>query len=512
LDDTLSGFPFEKARPVQTKAIQAIWKHFSEGKKIVVLEAPTGTGKSGIGLTIARAFESVYYATAQKILQDQYTREFGGTAMTVLKGRNAYQCSYGETHCDEAPCMVNKELRKLHPECSYTQAVQKALAAPIMLCNFDSLYYQYKFGWFLGKKRELLVVDEGHLIESKFMSFVEVKLQTGQLPSCRSLPPEARGDNTSLLLPFLKRCWGEAAAEVESYEGAQTITKAQARRLQTLSSLVSKLDTLLVDLPVNPTGWVHQIEHGFRGDALVVKPVFVDKWVQQDLFSCADKVLIMSATIVSIEHWASSLGVNRDDVAFIRSDSPFPIENRPIHLRYVGSMSMKNVQETLPKAMGEVRALLEEHQGERGIIHTHSYKLEQAIRNSIKDSRLTYKNGDVNAMLAEHERKSDSVIVAPGLAEGLDLKEELSRFQIVLKVPYPSLGDPQMKRRFELSKSYYGFRTMLTLVQEYGRSVRSETDHAETYVLDSDFERFRKMNAAMMPKWFSDAIVEDDED
>jgi Rad3-related DNA helicase len=91
------------------------------------------------------------------------------------------------------------------------------------------------------------------------------------------------------------------------------------------------------------------------------------------------------------------------------------------------------------------------------------------------------------------------------MAEGLDLKDDLSRFQIICKVPYPYL-DHYTKSRITLDPAWYQWRTALTLVQATGRSVRSKTDYAVTYVLDADFERFIARNKSVLPRWWLDAI------
>ncbi len=51
----------------------------------MVVEAPTGAGKSAIAVTLAREASSAYILTAQKILQDQYLRDF--PELAVMKGR-----------------------------------------------------------------------------------------------------------------------------------------------------------------------------------------------------------------------------------------------------------------------------------------------------------------------------------------------------------------------------------------------------------------------------------------
>ena len=74
---------------------------------------------------------------------------------------------------------------------------------------------------------------------------------------------------------------------------------------------------------------------------------------------------------------------------------------------------------------------------------------------------------------------------------GLDLKDEQSRFQILVKVPYPSLGDRWIKKKQTLDNGkWYRWQSVLKIVQAYGRSVRSKDDHAVTYLLDSTFDNF----------------------
>jgi Rad3-related DNA helicase len=118
-----------------------------------------------------------------------------------------------------------------------------------------------------------------------------------------------------------------------------------------------------------------------------------------------------------------------------------------------------------------------------------------------------YFDGDRNAVLEEHAKISDAVILAPAMHEGLDLKDDLGRFQIICKVPYPSKGDPQVSARMELSPMYYDWRTMTKLIQSCGRIIRHSEDHGKTYVLDEDFKRFMDRNSKLVPKWFAKSII-----
>lgn len=110
-------------------------------------------------------------------------------------------------------------------------------------------------------------------------------------------------------------------------------------------------------------------------------------------------------------------------------------------------------------------------------------------------------------LLKKHMERPDSVIVASGFHEGVDLADDKSRFQVIAKIPWPGTMDPWVKARMEVDGSFMGYQTALKLVQSVGRSVRSSTDWASTYILDGGFETFQKRCGWLLPKWFTEAIV-----
>ncbi len=123
--------------------------------------------------------------------------------------------------------------------------------------------------------------------------------------------------------------------------------------------------------------------------------------------------------------------------------------------------------------------------------------------------RLIYQKDYItkDEMLKAHANSKNSIIIAPAMHEGLDLKDDLSRFQIICKVPYPSFHEnEQLKIRMQLSQDYYNWLTALKLVQSYGRSIRSVDDWADTFVLDQDFVRFKRNCFKLLPKWFLEVI------
>jgi Rad3-related DNA helicase len=90
--------------------------------------------------------------------------------------------------------------------------------------------------------------------------------------------------------------------------------------------------------------------------------------------------------------------------------------------------------------------------------------------------------------------------------EGVDLKEDLSRFQIITKLPFPSLGSKIVQGRRRAVPEWYDYTTALKLIQATGRSVRTETDTAATYILDVAFDWFYRRNRKLFPRYWQEAV------
>jgi Rad3-related DNA helicase len=92
------------------------------------------------------------------------------------------------------------------------------------------------------------------------------------------------------------------------------------------------------------------------------------------------------------------------------------------------------------------------------------------------------------------------------MMEGVDLFDNLSRFQVICKVPFPYLGDLVIKKRMENNKMWYPYMTAKSVIQSLGRSIRNENDYAVSYILDGDWERFYRLNKRMFPTEFDAAM------
>jgi len=171
-------------------------------------------------------------------------------------------------------------------------------------------------------------------------------------------------------------------------------------------------------------------------------------------------------------------------------------------------MTSKEIDNSLPKIAEAVRKILAQHKNEKGIIHTHSYKIANYLKKRIKSRRLLFPTAENrDEVLSKHLKSNKAtVIVSPSMTEGVDLEGDSSRFQVICKVPYPFLGDKLVKKRMNKWKWWYSFQTAKTVIQSMGRSVRSSKDTAVTYIIDEDWERFYDRHSSLFPKDFKSCL------
>jgi Rad3-related DNA helicase len=545
-EEILTYFPAGKTpRPQQVEAIKKINAAFRDGKRVVGLEMPVGSGKSFVCMTFANAARKIggtHFATAAKILQRQYERDFPSPQMEVLMGRANYACNHPDAEgqnldaahgicrrknkgilsscVDESGAppdasdrsilqrAVSLELPASCHKCPYWSQLQRCADHPITLFNFSSFLFQQRIGRF--GKRNLLLIDECHTTESNLMNFVSLELSEWSLSIVgvrlnREITSKAQFADWLRETDLLRKIDNALKdAEEGSEEVPEDLSQAEADALKELQGKLANFMTYL-----DKTEWVletvtYKDRRGDPSRKIVARPLYAKDFAEDLLFRHADRVLAMSGTILDIRIWSEGLGLDPKAVAFVSMDSDFPVENRPIFLKYAGNCSRKTLDETKPKLVRMVRAILAAHAGQRGLIHTQSHDLANYLRQEVASPRFLFADqfdGDKDEMLQAHAEREDSVLVSPGMKEGVDLRDELGRFNVVLKMPYASIGDKIVKERMERDPRWYSYKTILDLLQSFGRTTRSKTDWSFTYVLDAGFENLLFRNASMIPDW-----------
>ncbi|HZE79019.1 MAG TPA: ATP-dependent DNA helicase [Nitrososphaeraceae archaeon] len=668
--DLIKNFPFTTQRNNQERVLNEICAAFNSGYKYIILEAPTGFGKSPVAIAVAMTLGSSYICTATKDLQSQYSKDF--PYFKVAKGKNNFPCLVKEdvirngtyrcgscgtgeymsecyhTTVEYGPCMtdesfkgsdckyrtfakdykiINKGIKeeqifiddnsKHRYEKSYSEWPHlKSLkdADPWRPCEyFDQLnralassHSIFNYSIFLGllpnakslPERELLVLDEGHLLETEIVKFrgltiskrrwkryiqdlkiidfgyediekwVEFLIElettmltlTGNSSLAESLSIERktkynwrgaskdskslsssssedrRNKNKSLVSASDLFDSDEEIAEKYHYYNNQG--SSFSRKSSSFPNLgdelaidairdTERLTKTINNILSNPKNWiVSEIKkENYEVVKVELKPLDISSYCNA-LFEKCSKTLIMSATILNHKTFCRSIGLippeekgqkdnNNNKVKFIQVQSDFPIEKRPIYPLNIAYLNFNNLQlqEVKSSIAKTIDNLMSLHKNDKGIIHTTSYDQLNFIKENLSTTnarRLIVTDPEIqrDEIIKQHTYNpiKPTVLISPSLHTGLDLKDELSRFQIITKVPYPNKSDRWTNAKRELDEEWYYWQTALKLIQGYGRSVRSKDDWAKTYILDSAFSYFVRKNRSLLPDWFIQAI------
>jgi Rad3-related DNA helicase len=276
-----------------------------------------------------------------------------------------------------------------------------------------------------------------------------------------------------------------------------------------------RLTRTIENILSNPKNWiVSEIKkEDYEVIRVELKPLDISGFCKNIFEKCA-KTLMMSATILDSKAFCRSLGLPHDEVKLIRIESDFPLQNRPIYPMSIAYLNFTNLQllEVKTDIARAIDNLMTLHRNHKGVIHTTSYEQLNFIKEHISQTnrrRLLVTDPEIqrDEVITEHANSiKPTVLISPSLHTGLDLKDDLSRFQIITKVPYPNKGDRWTEAKRKIDEDWYYWQTALKLVQGYGRSIRSKKDWAKTYVLDSAFGYFVKKNRNILPDWFTQAI------
>ncbi len=541
IEDWRQYFPFKQIRKEQETAINfALDAFYNKSKKFCITEVGTGGGKSAIGVTIANYLNDhlaittgftpgSYVLTTQKILQEQYINDFHNNGIHSIKSSANYQCKYYQHQtCAESRRILGRMRKQLAGtefakccggvNCSYAYDKQAFINSQLSITNFSFFLAETKY---VGKfePRQCLVIDECHNINSELSRFIEIvfseKFSKDTL-KCK-MPKEITQE---FVFDWVKNSYKPALAKfIKGIEKAieKNYVKNQENGMGELSKQYELLDKHICKVNrfieiYSQENWIMNVAkplEGKRGGLkFEFKPIEVSHYSQDLLFKFGQKVIMMSATVLNKDVFCRNLGIDQNDCEFISIDSPFPIENRPIHYLPIGKMSYKEIDNSLPKMTEILKEIMKQHVNDKGIFHTTNFKIANYIRDHIKDERLLIQNDENReAILKRHiESEEPTILVSPSMLEGVDLKDDLSRFQVFCKLPFPHLGDLVAQKKMERDPNWYPYVTILSIIQAAGRSIRNDKDHAQSYILDECWTQFYRQNRNLFPEIFRKTV------
>jgi Rad3-related DNA helicase len=506
----LKHFPKDllPARDVQKVALKAIEQAFAAGKRAFVLDAPTGAGKSAIGITVSHYFGSAFITSPQNLLVDQVAGDF--KSLRRVSGKSTYICRAfpfpASVLGDERTCEDAEDTDKeLHDEVcrDYIPARNAFWGGPLSVTNLDFLYWapcppSLECTMF---HRELLVIDECHNLEEKLIGF-------GRTPIS-----ERQCWRVGLPRQFFHGVGNQQLAERRLQEFIAAVKRTTFKEPKEGRTFRRKVSA--IELALAASEWMCWWDK--EKSCFVVCPL--DAKIQAaKLLGKADRILFMSATVGGVKELLGGLGIPEDEAGYCAVPHSVPAQSRMVSYQPVGFMNTpktdrerKRYQHTFDQAMSACSQVLDHNAKDKGLILCASYALQIALADALRPrfgDRLIVHTPDTRKQAIDEHYDSDkpTVLLGVAMSEGLDLKQERARFLIIPKVLYPYLGDPYIKQRCTRDRRWYDRQTTLAIVQGAGRVVRSDDDFADIYIFDECFGGFLKKNEPLFPAWFLDAI------
>lgn len=508
----------ESIRPTQLDAVEEITDCYASGADVVMLDAPTGAGKTLIAELVRRRLplptpnaklSKTLYVCNTIGLQEQFLHDF--SYARLVKGRSNYRpldppmFDYTCADCSGADCdwCVDVDGRR---ECPYEIAASNAESSRLAVTNTSYFIHAVNFANRLAG-RDLVVADECDTLEGILTGFIEFKVSPKWLKRLGVNAPK-KGSHFATVQEWVA---GPFMTALKDYIGNKSKTGAtvdQLREIREAANLYSSATRFLT----TEGEWIRDNDAG----PMVYKPITVGSWGANTLWKHGKKWLCMSGSIVSMHEQVMTLGAQELDVRLVTVPMSFPVANRPIIVAPVADMKYTNQDVAWPEMAYAIGKILElpQHAGQRVLVHCVSYKLAEYLAMNVDSghrSKISYAvSGERDAAFDAYGATRDGVLFAPSMDRGFDFKEDLARVVIVAKVPFPSVGDKRISARLHEpgGQEWYNVQTVRTILQMTGRGVRSETDTCTTYILDSQFNTTLWGKAkTLFPRWWRDAIV-----
>jgi ATP-dependent DNA helicase DinG len=523
----------------QSKVIREISDAFAK-HKFVICCAPTGSGKSMIAKTICNAsnepadrfkqlvksydiFEKEAGAyihedecmqlppfggavlTVTKALQDQYERLFSDSM--VLKGKSNYKCMVDEDHSvDTAPCIIIDKIKKDCWQCNkclYYNARNESIVSRFGVFN----YTMYMCLPDHVKQKQFLVCDEAAELEDELVKNFSVELRS---KTVQYLLPEFNNvvdvENPTAVRTYLINIAADLYDVINELEKKVASKKNKASAAEVSRMLAAKNMHGQVKTVLENWGACEYVAEKTK-NGFVISPLKVDK-LSHHLFDGAHKVLLMSATIIDPANYAKSLGI--EDYAYIEMPSNFDPQKAPIIVSSKYKMNNGNWEKLMPVFKNLIQQIVDQHKGSKGIIHTHNMNITNYMKEHLKGNRYLMREDGIDneQILQKHlQGDDDTVLVSPSMTHGVDLKDDLARFQIIVKAPYLPLNSKRIKKLFTLDSQWYVNKMLTTVIQASGRGVRSKDDFCVTYILDGNIVHSILENTNKLPKYFLKRFV-----
>ena len=526
MKELLSYFPYPHIRPIQKRILDKIQAALDNPQiRYIIIEAGTGVGKSAIAKTLSGYYGESYVLTANKSLQDQYYNAFSNMGAATVKGRSNYACSHDHTMtCAHGKCKEDRSLlyecMRQH-ECPYMNDIEAMKQSEMAVLSYAFFFTYLKSMESMHQitPRKLIVIDECHLIDDHLINLAKFKIDKKSLNERfhlldddteiadfikyhKKFQPSNDNDNNYVLQVLISIMENKIQKHKYQMEYKRKIMSnkylyspkelAEAEQIDLMAldtdimDMSKLIDQIRYYLDTQQDGnWITALKED--GTGFFAMPIFSQKLFDKYIGKYArQKCVFMSATIFGKEMFCKELGLDPKRTLYISESSPFNPARSPIVLDPCLSFKYGEYESTIATAVEKVKAITSQ-------LPKYTY---------MKNRRLIYKHVQESNdyLLFKHKTsRQPTVLVSPSMMSGVDLKDNFSRFQIIMKLPYLSLQDIRIKYLSEHDFCWYATKMLREFMQACGRSTRSEEDWAITYVLDKSFIRIFRQFSQLVP-------------
>ena len=539
-------FPAPEFRAQQKQALRDIRSAFEADNDVVLVRAPTGSGKSLLARAImgcARSKQTAepaqatgaYYTTPQVSQLDDVAADSLLGDLNIIRGKNNYTCllpGEHDTPVDQAPCARESGFDcSVKHRCPYFSDRSIASAQPHAAMTLA--YFMQTAGSDVFGKRDVVVIDEAHGLAEWAEMYATIELSPERVPVWDEVGVPAvyaADDPLERAVRFAETLAGVCSRAKDDLTARPELSAEEVARRDRLSELISDCNWFVDDYrdPESPTTWVvdqpgggaataaspeRASGHAGEGTAITIKPLDPARYLQHTVWDRGENFALLSATILNKESFCRGVGLDPDRVALVDVEHTFPVENRPLYDVTQGKMTYEHREETLPKLARLLVRLMAHHPDEKGLIHAHSYAIADDLADRLTEFGVgprvrTHTTESRDDELGAWKASDDpDVFVAVKMEEALDLAGDLARWQVLCKAPYLNTNDSRVARRLEDGQwAWYHRAALRTVIQACGRVVRAPDDHGATYLADSSLLDLFDRAAADMPPWFREQV------
>ena len=527
----------------QVKLLKHIDQAFSDGYKFVVCNAPTGSGKSFISKTLANSSKEpsdnfkdlitsytafkidqtgsftheeecedetpsgAFALTITKALQDQYKDLFSDT--TILKGKSNYVSAIDSNIDVELeslimPKSILEDHRRRH-KCPYHNDRRDALINKFAALNYNMFFSLPSH----VKKKQYLVCDEAAELEDQLVKEFSCDINFEMLKRMDILVRPFYSKNNANVIKWINNLLLDISDKKDQLRdiisNSNTNNKKflieTRRQFVGLRNLHTKL-SLIIDT-WNDSEYLFETSK----EGITFMPLKVNN-LSKHLFKYADRVILMSATIIDPTNFCKTLGI--DKFKYVEAESSFDANKAPIYCNTKIKLNYHNLKRSLPKIIKQVESICEYHKNDKGIIHTHNNTITSFLQKKLLNDRFLFREPGVrNEEILNIHLGNDkpTVLISPSMSHGVDLKDGLARFQIIIKAPYLPTKDKRVERLMKDDFNWYSNKMLCSVIQSCGRGVRSKKDYCITYILDGAVVESVVNNKHKLPKYFIDRFL-----